>query len=207
MSDDWDFDFEKPTTPPVSIVLPADDVKKGKRTRTPPGGQTGLRGPNKDRQGVSWDDPSVPLPEGFYRDKDGHFMGKVLFVVTFPWPPSTNEMYLTHKQTGKKYPNPVYTEWRERATTTMDMELYRVANSIELPITQEIGLNLRLHPITRAADYDNRIKTVQDFLVQRGIIKTDNMTQIIEGRQFYCGSDPINPRVIVTVHTPVCSIF
>ncbi len=95
----------------------------------------------------------------------------MMVIVELPIPPSLNNAYPTNKRTGKRYPSPRLTAWKEMAG--WEIKAAKIAK-----IAGAYKLDIQVHSSLRG-DIDNRIKAISDLLVEHGITPDDAKAQSI----------------------------
>lgn len=95
-------------------------------------------------------------------------------VIKLPAPPSTNNLYANRRGGGRKRTDR-YNAWRNAAGWDVNRQSpMRVAGPVILDITCE-------RPRVRS-DVSNRIKAVEDLLVEHGIIEDDSKVVEVRAR-------------------------
>lgn len=94
--------------------------------------------------------------------------------IALPWPPSTNNLFVTVAGHKKRVTSPDYAKWQREAGWTLQAQR---PPKFTVPVT--IGIEL-CPTHNRRFDLDNRNKAVLDLLVTHGVIADDNSNLVRE---------------------------
>lgn len=90
-----------------------------------------------------------------------------MIVLRLPVPPSLNNLFPTNRKTGRRYKSPHYKAWVKEA----DGWLLEQKRGL-IPISGPCSIRITIPAKTRG-DVSNRIKSVEDFCVSRGLTGDD----------------------------------
>lgn len=110
-------------------------------------------------------------------------------ILRLPVPPSTNNLYPTNRKTGRRFKSAEYKTWIAEA----DGWLLEQKRGL-IPITGPCSMRITIPAKTRG-DVSNRIKSVEDFCVSRGLTSDDknNRKVSIEAGHVACCVVEISP--------------
>lgn len=92
-------------------------------------------------------------------------------VISLPFPPTTNNLYLNAKGKGR-IPTPRYSAWRTQA-------LWEIRIQRAKPVTGPVHVHIRLvAPDKRRRDADNTFKAVLDALATGNVIEDDSSAYV-----------------------------
>ncbi|MDB4726423.1 RusA family crossover junction endodeoxyribonuclease [bacterium] len=94
-----------------------------------------------------------------------------------PFPPSTNGLYATSWKTKRRFKSKAYSKWSKLAEVALQSQAK--PKLIDYPIKLEIALAKPLNkdgtPTKRRMDISNRVKSLEDFLVNQNILVDDEL--------------------------------
>ena len=95
-------------------------------------------------------------------------------MIRLPMPPSVNNLYPTGKN-GRRFPSKEYKSWRTEAG-------YSLLAQRPEKFKGDVCLFLRFGPRIKNADVTNRIKAVEDLLVELRVIEDDRFVVDCQAR-------------------------